>query len=463
MRVLLVVYDNGSYMHSFPEGLAYIAAVLEREGYEVHVYSQDLHHYPEEHLTAYLDENHFDFVGISVIGGYYQYKKLLKISKAINDSKDRPRYILGGHGPAPEPEYFMNKTLADVIVIGEGEETAVELFGAMSNGKSLKDIKGIAFRDKDGKVVINERRPLIKNINLIPMPAYHLFPMEYYRLLRMPHCTNTDFVMPMLSGRGCIFRCNFCYRMDAGFRARSNESIIEQIKLLQANYGITYIAFSDELLMSSVFRTISLCEDMIKANLNIKWDCNGRLNFATPEVLKIMKKAGCVYINYGIEAYDDEILKNMNKVLTTDQIEKGIVATLNEGISPGFNIIFGNIGENRETLNKGVEFLLKYDDGGDYRTIRPVTPYPGSDLYYYAIQKGLLKDVADFYDNKHTNSDLLAVNFTELTDEEFYNALTEANLKLSDNYFKNKTISMRKQIEDLYKNRDASFRGFRQT
>jgi radical SAM superfamily enzyme YgiQ (UPF0313 family) len=176
-----------------------------------------------------------------------------------------------------------------------------------------------------------------------------------------------------------------------------------------------------------------------------------------------MKKAGCVFINYGIEAFDNQILKNMDKVLTTKQIEEGIKNTLAAGISPGFNIIFGNIGENRETLMKGVDFLLKYDDGSQLRTIRPVTPYPGSPLYNLAIQKGLIKDVEDFYENKHTNSDLLSCNFTELSDDEFYAALMEANQILLNNYQDKTRRNITKQLEELYVKKDASFRGFRQT
>jgi radical SAM superfamily enzyme YgiQ (UPF0313 family) len=175
-----------------------------------------------------------------------------------------------------------------------------------------------------------------------------------------------------------------------------------------------------------------------------------------------MKRAGCVFINYGIEAMDDQVLRNMNKALTTRQIIKGIEATLAAGISPGFNIIFGNIGENRETLNKGVEFLLKYDDGAQMRTIRPVTPYPGSPLYYHAIEKGLLKDCEDFYEHKHLNSDLLAINFTDMTDAEFHQALFDANSKLMTHYFQKKATSAVAQARKLYLEKDPSFRGFRQ-
>ncbi len=461
MRILLVVYDNESYIHYFPLGLAYIAAVLKKAGHSITIYSQDMHHYPENHLTQYLNENIFEVVGIGVIGGYYQYRKLLNLSKAINRSKNRPFFVIGGHGPSPEPEYFLNKTGADVVVIGEGEITMIEILKALEEGRPLNEILGIAFREND-KTIVNERRPLIKDIDAIPWPAYELFPIEYYRLMREPHTSSTDFLLPMLSGRGCIFKCNFCYRMDKGFRPRSTESIIEEIKFIQKKYRITYIEFGDELFMSSIKRATELCEAFIKANLKFKWFCSGRLNFAKPDVLALMKRAGCVFINYGIEAMDDQILKNMQKSLTTETVIKGIEATLNAGISPGFNIIFGNIGESRETLNKGVEFLLKYDAGAQRRTIRPVTPYPGSPLYYYAIEKGLLKDCADFYENKHLNSDLLSVNFTNLSDDEYHLALLEANTRLLINYYEKQLASTLEQAKDLYLKRNINFRGFRQ-
>ncbi len=463
MRILLVVYDNDSYIHWFPLGLSYIAAVLIKNGHEVEIYNQDIHHYPEAHLTEFLDKNKFDVIGASVIAGYYQYKKILSIANAINRSKNRPDcFMIGGHGPTPEPEYFLNKTGADFVIMGEGEETVIELLQVLADKGDLTTVKGIAFRNGT-KTIINERRSLIKDIDSIAWPAYGLFPIEIYRLLRMPHMANSEFCMPLLSGRGCTFTCNFCYRMDQGLRPRSAESLVEEIKYLKTEYNISYIAFSDELLMSSQRRTEDICQAFLKAKLNIKWDCNGRLNYANKDILKLMRESGCVFINYGIEAFDDQILRNMNKALTTKQIIRGIENTLAVGISPGFNVIYGNIDENRRTLQQGVDFLLKYDDGFQMRTIRPVTPYPGTPLYYYAIEHGLLKDVEDFYTNKHLNSDLLCINFTELSDDEFYEALTEANVTLLDNYFDKKKISIKEQTENLYTDRDATFRGFRQS
>jgi len=461
MRVLLIIYDNEMHINQFPQGIAYIASVIKREGHDVEIYNQDKSHYSEVHINDFLNREVYDMVGVGIIAGYYQYSKILKISESINRSDNRPFYIIGGHGPTPEPEYFLRKTGADAIVMGEGELTIVELLNAVECGGPLSDIKGIAYRD-GGDVRINKRRPLIKDVNSIPFPAYDLFPVDFYKLRRCPYAKKTDFVMPLLSGRGCMFKCNFCYRMDKEFRPRSSESIIEEMGLLNSDYGVNFIAFNDELLMSSVERTTELSESFLNSGLDIKWICNGRLNYAKPDVLKLMKRAGCVLINYGIESMDDTVLKNMNKALTTKQIVKGVEATLDAGISPGLNILFGNIGDNKETLRKGVEFLLKYDDGSQLRTIRPVTPYPGSPLYYYAIENGLLKDCEDFYENKHVNSDLVAVNFTCLNDDEFNGCLFEANFKLIENYYKQKLKHDLRHMKKLYYECDTTFRGFRQ-
>lgn len=280
-------------------------------------------------------------------------------------------------------------------------------------------------------------------------------------MLRMPNIASNERCMPVLSGRGCTFACNFCFRMDKGFRPRSAESIIKEIEFLRDTYNIKYIAFSDELLMNSKERTMELCQAFIDAKLNVKWDCNGRLNYADVEVLEKMKEAGCVFINYGIESLDNATLKVMHKALTKDIIVRGIENTLKVGISPGLNLIYGNIDEPLSAIDDAVEFLLKYDDHAQLRTIRPVTPYPGTELFDYCIEKGFIKDVEDFYENKHLNSDLLAVNLTQHSDEEIYNKLYEANMILIKKYLEHQNNRYVNTCKDLYLNKNSNFRGFR--
>lgn len=463
MRILFIVYDNDSFLSTFPLGPAYLAAVLRQQGYEVTIYNQDVYHYPEEHLVDYLGKHHFDVVGVGIIGGYYQYRKLLKISAAINSIRDRKFfYVLGGHGPTPEPEFFLRKTGADAIVMGEGEAVVGNLFQALASRRSLSNVRGVAYRDGE-TVIVNEREAVIKDVDSLPFPAWDLFPMDYYALMRAPAVDLTERTIMVITGRGCPFSCNFCYRMDPGFRPRSIESVIEELSILKRDYSIGYFDFQDELFMSSEKRAITFSEAFIKSGLNMRFACEGRLNFATREALRALKKAGCVFINYGIEAIDDKVLANMNKKLSVKQIIEGIENTIAEGIHPGLNVIWGNIGDNAETLRKGVNFILKYNTYVQLRTIRPVTPYPGSQLYYYAIGKGLLEGPEDFYERKHVNSDLISVNFTEHTEDECYKLLYDANKALVIDYIDDQKRAYLNTLDKLYMHRDVSFRGFRHT
>ncbi len=474
MRVLLVCYDNDSFSVIFPQGLAAVAAVLQQEGYEVSVWDQDVNHLPSNALTEYLDNNEFDVLGISLIAGYWQYQKLLELSKAIAESKNRPSYyILGGYGPAPEPEFFLKKTNADIVVIGEGEDTTRELFSAIVNNQSVAGVNGIAYRDGN-QVIMTPERALIPEESLgdpdrVPMPAYDLFDMSVYRLMREPNCRKSNFIIPLLSGRGCPFKCNFCFRLDKGHRKRSVEAILDEIGWLMSNYQINYFQFSDDLLMTSKRRTVEIAEAFLhwqeKNKKRFKWSCNGRLNFVTPEVLHVMEKSGCVFINYGIEAFDDESLKAQDKALTCATIERGVQETIKTSIAPGLNFIWGNIGETEDTLQKAVDFLTKYDSHSQLRTIRPVTPYPGSPLYYHCIEKGLLdrdNPAEDFYERKHLNSDLLAVNLTPYSDDEFHAILAKANKTLLDNYFDYQRNRYHEQTDELYFETNTKFRGYRQ-
>jgi radical SAM superfamily enzyme YgiQ (UPF0313 family) len=249
---------------------------------------------------------------------------------------------------------------------------------------------------------------------------------------------------------------------EGDFRPREPEDVIAEMQYLIQYHGITHFQFSDELFMSSTERVGRFCEELLVAfSGRIKWDCNGRLNFAKPKVLEIMKESGCQYVNYGIESLDPIVLKNLRKGLTINQIETGVENTLRAGLTPGLNIIWGSPGDTPTSLEKAVSFLLKHDTCSELRTIRPVTPYPGSQLYTEAINKGLIKDAADFYENRHVNSDLLTCNFTDIPDKEFHELLFKANEKLVRNYYSKNLTKTIRQASDMYRGKNNNFRGFR--
>ena len=464
MRVLLVVLDKMSHTNVFPLGIAYLASTVRHEGHDVEIYNQEVKHYDDKHITKFLDENKFDVIGLGIYG-YQQYKKAVNFCKHINRSKNRPIIILGSNGPTAAPEHFLKKMNADIVVLGEGEWVIKNLLFSLEHKKPLSEVNGIAYKDGND-IIINERQKLIKNLDWILFPAWDLFPMEHYVLDKHIAPKHTDRRISILASRGCPYNCAFCYRMYKGYRIRSVEGVVEEMSTLHKDYGITHFTFEDENLMSSKKIALNFAEGIRKANLPITWDCMGRLNVAIPEVLKEMKSSGCVYVNYGIESLDQNVLDLMNKKQMVEEAYIGVDNTIAAGLWPGLNILWGCPGDTEETLRKDTEFLIKYNGINQdifqiqrLRTIKPVTPYPGTKLYKMAVEGGLLKDVDDFYE-KYTNSDRMTVNFTDIPDDKFYKLLFGANKRIVESYYKGLLSISLDGFRQCYFG-DGSFRGLR--
>jgi radical SAM superfamily enzyme YgiQ (UPF0313 family) len=442
-KILLIEYDNGSHIPVFPQNLfALVGALEQKKIHQVGVWNQAIHHGRSEALTEILDRNPFDIVGLGFVAGYYQYKKAKEISHAVNQSVRRKsiNYVLGGHGPAADPEYFMRVLEADTVVVGDGERAICNI--AETNKKGV--IQGLPCESDDS-----------------PIGAYRHFDMNIYRLVRFPTSNRTDFCAQILSSRGCKWKCSFCYRMREGFHERAIGPIMEEIRYLHDNVGVTHFQFSDELLMSSEERTGEVCEAILGLGYPIKWDCNGRLNFAKKPLVDLMKKSGCEYVNYGIESLNQGLLNSMRKGLTVDQIVSGVEASLEAGLSPGLNLIWGFPGDTPYNLTKAVDFIKKYDPCDELRTIRPVTPYPGTELFKLAVEQGLIESTEDFYERKHVNSDLFSVNFMEIPTKYAHECLLHANQDLQANYLEKRGARQLDDARRMYLKGDASFRGWR--
>ena len=238
---------------------------------------------------------------------------------------------MGGHGPAPLPGFYLKITGADAAVIGEGEIPFLNLVKAIENNNSLKEVKSIAHRN-GGEIIINTKEPSTKDIETFPYPLVEALPMEHYINPKEFMMENTDRKIYMITGRGCNYTCNFCQRIEGGIRFRPVEAVIDEIKKYIRDYAITYIIFWDELFMVSKKRVYEIAEAILKENININYWCTGRLNVVDEDLIKIMKRSGCAYISYGIEQFDNNALKAMNKKLTEDQIVRGIEITQKENI-----------------------------------------------------------------------------------------------------------------------------------
>ena len=216
---------------------------------------------------------------------------------------------------------------------------------------------------------------------------------------------------------------------EKGIRFRPVDNIIEELKKYIRDYEVNYVVFWDELFMFSERRVAEITEAILNENIKINYWCTGRLNIVNPRILKMLKESGCKYIDYGIEQY--------------------------AGINIAFNIIFGNIGDTRESLRKSVDLLKKYNDYGQLRVIRPITP-----LYNIAIERGLLTGPEDFY-IKHKNVELLTVNFTDIPDSEFNELMFVTNKEIIMDYYNNIANEMIENFYDVYFNNDIGFRGAR--
>ena len=315
------------------------------------------------------------------------------------------------------------------------------------------------------------REEPIQNLDEIPFPTWDLFPIEKYATcLSLFGASKEDKTLSVISSRGCINKCSFCYRLEKGLRLRSIDNLFKELKILNEKYGITYFYFRDEMFLPNKKRIEEFIQRVKELKTPIKFYFPGRVEFGKDkEILKMLKDAGCQGIGYGLESLDQNVLDLMDKNVKVEDNYNAVKNTIEAGMQPSICFIWGNEGDTLESLNKIVDFLLKYDAQRELRTIRPPTPYPGSPLYYQAIKAGKLKGPGDFFE-KFKNSERIIVNFTDLSNEEIHTALFEANSKLIKHYFKKRgepESNAEKMIDDFRRvyfpkcDEDLKFRGAR--
>lgn len=439
-KVLFVIHDVYQDDNEFPLGVAYLASVLRNKGVRVHVYCQDVFHYPNSHLAKFLQANIFDIIGLGFLAARFK-ETVLPLCKVINKHKKNAWFVLGGHGPSPVPVYMLQKTGADIVAVGEAEETIVEILDCKVNRKPLDNVKGIVFQQGCG-IHFNERRKPIRDLNSLPLLAWDLFPMEKYTgsCLYMGQL-ETEKSLAIISGRGCYGCCSFCYRMEKGLRIRSVENVVEEMKVLNEKYGVSYFTFQDELFLCKKQRIFDFENVLDKNKLKIKFTCNARVDIFDRETAECLERFGCQKLNVGFESMNQKVLDVMNKHTTVEQNFQLVEICKDVGLPMGLNFIWGSPFDTEESLQGIVDFLKTYNTHVEIRTVRPPTPYPGSPLYYDAIKQGLLKGPEDFF-AKFKNSDLLTINFTDIPDDSFYKLLYEANSELVVDHFGHTALDM---------------------
>ena len=465
-KVLLIIHDVYQDDNPFPLGPAYLASSLKQYGAEVEAYCMDLFHYTNDELAEKLKDASYDLIGVGFLAARYR-ETVVDLCSVINANKKDAWLVLGGHGPSPVPEYVLKETKADIVVIGEGERTIVELLDCKLNQGNLRNVDGIAYRFGD-RVNINKRRKLITDLDEIPIPAWEVFPMEEYaNSIKWFGQAEGEKSLAFTHGRGCINRCNFCYRLEKGLRRRSIENVIKELKILVHHYHINNYIINDEMFLLNKRELFAFEEALLKNNLEIKFGCDARVDMIDEETVRCLKRIGCQFLCIGFESTNDNVLKLMKKNTTVEQNIRALDVITEVGDIPvALNFIWNNLGDTEETLRDNASMIKKYNMYSQIRTIRSVTAYPGSDLYYRAIEMGLLKGPGDFFD-KFVNSDLITVNFMDIPLERCYELLLEINSDLIIDHFEKTNGNMTEAQKiingfiDLYNNKTRSFRGVR--
>jgi anaerobic magnesium-protoporphyrin IX monomethyl ester cyclase len=378
----------------FPLGITYISSSMKHAGHSV--FTLNLNQRDGEVPEIIRKEIEANAIDVVATGGLsFQYNTVRQVVEAAKRFRGDIITIVGGGIITGDPQPAMEALeYADYGVIGEGETTICELCRALEHGGELSEINGLIYRNGGGYVTTAPRKE-IDDIDSIPWPDYKGFEIDQYLKATSPGISglNTQNIIFMLASRSCPYNCTFCFHtIGRKYRQRSLDKFFEELDYMVSQYNIEYICLADELFARKIERVREFCERMAK--YKIRWWAQFRVDDITPELIATLKKGGCDVMSFGLESADNRILKSMRKATTVEQIERTLKTVYDSGISLEGAFIFGDIEETRETADNTLRWWREHTQ---YKiSLNLITVYPGSYLYKYACEKGIIKDRVQF-------------------------------------------------------------------
>jgi anaerobic magnesium-protoporphyrin IX monomethyl ester cyclase len=373
---LLLIYpyfnDDNSIFKFPPLGIGYIASYIRSQGYSVAII--DCTFMNEKEVVAEARRLKPSITGI--------YSMLSMKESAVRLAKQLKPYtsllVAGGPLPTSSPHLFLDNF--DLVVLGEGEETLLDLFRTLDDGQLPSKIEGTIYREKESGNVkkspcrINNK----KNLDLLPFPSRDLYShTEYKNYFRWHHGYT---ITSMITSRGCPFNCEFCSRPVFGnnYRGRSPSNIADEIESI-VPYGYDRIWIADDIFPISQKVGAAVCDEIINRQIDVSWECLCRADIMNTKIASKMRKAGCHRVFFGLESGNNEVLKAMNKRLSVEQAKKAVRAAKSAGIKVGAFFILGYPGETSETVLNTIRFAASLSL--DYVSF--TVPYPifGTPLY----------------------------------------------------------------------------------
>jgi anaerobic magnesium-protoporphyrin IX monomethyl ester cyclase len=397
MKVTLVnpPYPPGVHSHPpfIPLGLAYLGAVAEKAGFKVTVIDCQAEQLTYEGFRERISKTPSDLIGVTATT--LLYKSAMKLVTIAKQVQPNAVTVLGGsHGTFWDENALKEYPSLDIVVRREGELTFVELLQKLESQLSLSDVLGITYRNGD-KIVRNEDRPFLEDLDSLPFPAHQLLPLE-----NLKH--NGQILFPLVSSRGCVYWCDFCstVRMfGRGYRMRSAKNVVDEMQFVHDKYGVDQVTFYDDAFSVDRNRVLQICKELHDRRLDLKWDCGTRVDMVDRELMQTMKNAGCIAVWLGVESGSELILGKMNKSIKLNQTRRAYKTAHDVGLMRIANVVLGFPGETEQTAKETINFVkeLGPDDVGFY----VATPYPGTPMYEQVIKNGWLR-ITDF--NKYDTS-----------------------------------------------------------
>jgi radical SAM superfamily enzyme YgiQ (UPF0313 family) len=362
-----------------PIGILYIAAVLESKKYEVAIIDANIENLSDNEILSRIVLFSPDIVGISC-----NYSPLhnptIHLAQLIKKKLNKNIIVVaGGNHATASDEYLLKSSEGniDFICKGEGETSFPELINGLESNRTPEEIKGISFYNK-AEIISNTSLQIIDDLDSLPIPAYHLVPIGKYKRYNI------------ISSRGCPYACTYCASkvIAKKMRYRNPKKVVDEIEFLLDKYGQKHFWFSDDTFTANFRHTEELMDELIVRQLNISWSCLTRVNVTREQLLMKMKRAGCMYISYGVESGDPGIIKKMDKRITLENVRNALHITKEVGLRMYCFFLVGYPGETKETIEKSYK-LIK-DTRPDGVSFAIVIPLPGTRLFHELHNKGLI-------------------------------------------------------------------------
>ena len=367
-------------------GIGYMAAVLEKNGYDVDVLDASALELSYDEIGEEILKRNPDIVSISALTPTIGVA--LDTADKIKQVKPDTIVVLGGYHPTFEYENVLKEPSVDLVVRGEGEYTLLELVRTIERKGDLTDVEGLAFHDDtDGSLVVTPDRPIITDLDELPFPAFHLFPMDKYRILNI-----TTNVATIITTRGCPMQCSFCSSAALHghhLRRRSYENVCDEIELRLMEQNINTIAFMDDTFTLNKKFVKDFCSEIKRRNLKFWWGCTSRVDSLDEELLQTMKDAGCITIFIGVESADQQMLDKMDKNITVEKTERAFKLARKVGIRTIASCVIGMPEDTKESIHKTIDFVKKLNP--NYALYSLATPYPGTRFYAETFEKDLIQ------------------------------------------------------------------------